>query len=53
MPVSQHPLRPFECRIRARPDRHPLQRLRIGPLPDSGWSARKLADALAAGDPRP
>jgi len=33
------------------PTGNPLQRLRIRPLPHSAWSARGLADALAAGDP--
>ena len=33
------------------PTGNPLQRLRVKVLPPSGWSARGLADALAAGDP--
>jgi len=33
------------------PTGNPLQRLRVRPLPGSGWTARALADALAAGDP--
>ncbi|MEO7937625.1 MAG: hypothetical protein ABIR55_03300, partial [Burkholderiaceae bacterium] len=33
------------------PTGNPLQRLRVRLLPDSGWSARSLADALAAGTP--
>jgi len=33
------------------PTGNPLQRLRVRPLPHSGWSARALADALAAGTP--
>ncbi len=33
------------------PTGNPLQRLRVKVLPGSGWSARGLADALAAGDP--
>ena len=33
------------------PTANPLQRLRVRVLPHSGWSARRLADALAAGDP--
>ena len=47
-------LRPFtelECRIVPDPTGNPLRRLRIRPLPRSAWSARGLADALAAGDP--
>ena len=47
-------LRPFpalDCRILPDPTGNPLQRLRVRPLPDSGWSARSLADALAAGNP--
>jgi L-seryl-tRNA(Ser) seleniumtransferase len=33
------------------PTGNPLQRLRVRVSPASGWSARSLADALAAGDP--
>ena len=33
------------------PTGNPLQRLRVRVLPGSGWTARTLADALAAGDP--
>ena len=47
-------LRPFtqlECRIVPDPTGNPLQRLRVWPQPHSGWTARSLADALAAGDP--
>jgi len=33
------------------PTGNPLQRLRVRLLPDSRWTARALADALAAGDP--
>ena len=47
-------LRPFtglDCRILPDPTGNPLQRLRVKPLPESGWTARRLADALAAGDP--
>ena len=41
----------LDCRILPDPAGNPLQRLRIRPLPASGWTARSLADALAAGDP--
>ena len=47
-------LRPFpalDCRIVPDPTGNPLQRLRVRPWPESGWSARSLADALAAGNP--
>lgn len=33
------------------PTGNPLQRLRVHVRPSSGWTARTLADALAAGDP--
>ena len=47
-------LQPFaqlECTTVPDPTGNPLCRLRVRPLADSGWSARSLADALAAGDP--
>ena len=47
-------LRPFtdlDCRLLPDPTGNPLQRLRVRPLPHSAWTARSLADALAAGDP--
>ena len=40
-----------QCAIVPDPTGNPLQRLRVRPLPESGWTARGLADALAAGDP--
>ena len=47
-------LGPFDavaCQRIDDPTGNPLQRLRVKVLPDRGWSARSLADALAAGDP--
>lgn len=45
------PFGEFECGIVPDPTGNPLRRLRIQPLRASRWSARSLADALAAGDP--
>ncbi len=39
------------CRRVDDPTGNPLQRLRVQVLPHCGWSARNLADALAAGTP--
>jgi len=47
-------LGPFDavaCQRIDDPTGNPLQRLRVKVLPNRGWSARSLADALAAGDP--
>ena len=41
----------LECRIVADPTGNPLRRLRVTVLPGQPWTARGLADALAAGDP--
>ena len=41
----------LECTTVPDPTGNPLCRLRVRPLAGSGWSARSLADALAAGDP--
>ena len=40
-----------DCQLVADPTGNPLQRLRVRPRGGSGWTARRLADALAAGDP--
>lgn len=47
-------LAPFiqvQCFLVPDPTGNPLQRLRVRPEVASGWTARRLADALAAGDP--
>ena len=41
----------LRCEIVADPTGNPLNRLRVTLLPGGPWSARSLADALAAGDP--
>ena len=41
----------FDCQRIVDPTANPLQRLRVQVSPGSGWTARRLADALAAGDP--
>lgn len=50
----QQALAPFpflRCQPIDDPTGNPLQRLRVRVLPGTAWSARSLADALAAGDP--
>ena len=47
-------LQPFAevaCSVLPDPTGNPLQRLRVRVLPGGRWTARRLADALAAGDP--
>ena len=47
-------LKPFtelQCFLVPDPTGNPLQRLRVRPDVATGWTARHLADALAAGDP--
>ena len=39
------------CRLVPDPTGNPLDRLRVTVLPSSHWTARRLADALAAADP--
>ena len=39
------------CRLAPDPTGNPLDRLRVTVLPSSHWTARSLADALAAADP--
>jgi len=39
------------CRVVPDPTGNPLDRLRVTMLPGSHWTARRLADALAAADP--
>ncbi len=41
----------LECKTIADPTGNPLRRLRVKVMPGGAWSARSLADALAAGDP--
>ncbi len=41
----------LDCQRVADPTGNPLQRLRVQVQPGSGWTARRLADALAAGGP--
>ncbi|MBU3737363.1 MAG: aminotransferase class V-fold PLP-dependent enzyme [Rhodoferax sp.] len=41
----------LQVRILPDPTGNPLSRLRVMVLPESGWTARRLADALAAGQP--
>jgi len=45
------PLSGLSCQRIDDPTANPLERLRVRVLPHSGWNARSLADALAAGDP--
>lgn len=45
------PLPGLSCAYVPDPTGNPLQRLRVRVLPGARWSARSLADALAAGDP--
>ena len=40
-----------QCRLAPDPTGNPLDRLRVTVLPSSHWTARSLADALAAADP--
>jgi L-seryl-tRNA(Ser) seleniumtransferase len=40
-----------QCRLVPDPTSNPLDRLRVTVLPNSDWTARRLADALAAADP--
>ena len=40
-----------QCRLLPDPTGNPLDRLRVTVLPSSHWTARRLADALAAADP--
>ena len=40
-----------QCRLVPDPTGNPLDRLRVTVLPSSLWTARRLADALAAADP--
>ena len=40
-----------QCRLVPDPTGNPLDRLRVSVPPGSGWTARRLADALAAADP--
>ena len=40
-----------QCRLAPDPTGNPLDRLRVTVLPSSHWTARRLADALAAADP--
>jgi L-seryl-tRNA(Ser) seleniumtransferase len=40
-----------QCRLVPDPTGNPLDRLRVTVLPNSDWTARRLADALAAADP--
>ncbi len=40
-----------QCRLVPDPTGNPLDRLRVTVLPTSHWTARRLADALAAADP--
>lgn len=40
-----------ECRLVTDPTGNPLDRLRVSVPPGSGWTARRLADALGAADP--
>ncbi len=41
----------LSCQRIPDPTGNPLERLRVKVLPESGWSARSLADALASADP--
>jgi L-seryl-tRNA(Ser) seleniumtransferase len=45
------PYAAVQCSIVPDPTGNPLDRLRVRVLPGSGWTARRLADALAAADP--
>jgi L-seryl-tRNA(Ser) seleniumtransferase len=45
------PLPAVRCTRIDDPTGNPLQRLRVQVMPDSGWTARALADALARGNP--
>ncbi len=45
------PLRQVSSFLIPDPTGNPLQRLRVRPDVATGWTARRLADALAAGDP--
>jgi L-seryl-tRNA(Ser) seleniumtransferase len=40
-----------QCRLVPDPTSNPLDRLRVTVLPNSDWTARRMADALAAADP--
>ena len=48
---SLAPFAQMQCFLIADPTGNPLQRLRVRPDLASGWTARRLADALAAGSP--
>lgn len=45
------PCADVHCRLVSDPTGNPLDRLRVTLLPNSRWTARRLADALAAADP--
>lgn len=45
------PCTAVQCRIVPDPTGNPLDRLRVSVPPGSGWTARRLADALAAANP--
>lgn len=49
--ITLAPFDGLECERIDDPTGNPLQRLRIRLLPASGWTARRLADALALADP--
>ena len=48
---SLAPFAHVQCSLVPDPTGNPLQRLRVRPEVASGWTARRLADVLAAGDP--
>ncbi len=48
---SLAPFTQVQCFLVPDPTGNPLQRLRVKPGAASGWTARRLADALAGGDP--
>ena len=45
------PCEAVQCRLVPDPTGNPLDRLRVSVAPGSSWTARRLADALAAADP--